>query len=703
MALLVSGCSVKSNDDQQKPVTDSGTVQTFCGPDPAAIEERVDTTLAGMTLPQKIAQMHGRQFAALDGLYYSGGDDQGQVLPFRMVDGPRGVRAGTATAFPVSVARGASFNRQLEHAIGEAIGAEARARGANVILAPTMNILRHPRWGRAQETYGEDPDHLGDMAVAFINGAQNHVVATAKHFAVNSIEATRFEVDVEVDERTLREVYLPHFRRAVQEAHVGAVMSAYNQVNGQYCSENHHLLREILKEQWDFQGLVMSDWLLGVNSTVGAAIGGLDIEMPMARFYGDSLLQAVLDGEDSEETIDEAVRRILRVKHCFPLADESTAHGHRLESAEHRALAQRAAEEGSVLLRNEDRTLPLDRDELSQLVIVGPLAQINNLGDGGSSAVVPSLAISPLDGLMQAVGDARITYIEGAESLTNADTQVISTADAVVVFAGLSAEDEGEGAIAAGDRTTLALSAPQTEMILAVAALNTRVIVVLQGGSAMLVEPWFEQVGAILLAWYPGQEGGHAIARLLLGDVNPSGKLPVSFPQAESALPVFDNVSPQVRYDGLHGYAYLAQNQTPARYPFGHGLSYTQFNYGTKGGDPQTISAACSSCIWSKGAVAELGIELTNSGAVAGTEVVQLYLSSPPFEGEARQMRLIHFERVSLDPGATKPVMLPITKRDLARFNVASGQWQVAAGSYGLEVGASSVDIRQRFTLHVRE
>lgn len=289
-----------------------------------------------------------------------------------------------------------SWNPELERRIGAMIGREGRALGADVILAPTINVLRHPRWGRAQETYGEDPFHLGTMAVAFIRGVQQHVVASVKHFAVNSIENTRFEVNVTVDERTLREVYLPAFRRAVQDAQVGSVMSAYNRVNGSYCAENDHLLSDILREEWRFSGFVVSDWYQGTRSTVPSAEAGLDMEMPVANFYGQPIVEAVEEGELDEALVDAAVRHILRVQLCFDLDSNPPVEDPTMvETAEATALALKAAQRGIVLLRNDGPVLPIDGESGDRVIVMrGP----PSFPSGSASATRP-LTIQIFDSL----------------------------------------------------------------------------------------------------------------------------------------------------------------------------------------------------------------------------------------------------------------------------------------------------------------
>ena len=364
-----------------------------------------------------------------------------------MVDGPRGVRAGNATAFPVGMARGATWDPALERLVGDAIAKEAVAKGANVLLAPTMNLLRHPGWGRAQETYGEDTHHMTVMSAAFIEGAQQHLIATAKHYALNSIEDTRFEVDVSTDERTLREIYLRHFRHAVMQTGVGAVMSAYNSVNGFYCAENEHLVRDILKDEWGFDGFVMSDWFLGVHSTTESALAGLDVEMPAPVFYGPKLRDAVDGGDVPISIIDDAVTRIVTTKLRFDIAQPAAFGDEVVESDEHIELAREVARRSITLLKN-DAALPLGSGD--SIALVGSLAATANLGDDGSSAVHPSSSISPLAGLEALANE--VTLIDN-DAPTTSDEASIAAADAAVVVVGLTGEDEGENlGTSGGDR-----------------------------------------------------------------------------------------------------------------------------------------------------------------------------------------------------------------------------------------------------------
>ena len=500
-------------------------------------------------------------------------------------DGPRGCVVGDATAFPVSMARGATFDPELEERIGEAIGAELRASGATYTGAVCMNLLRHPAWGRAQETYGEDPYHVGAMAVALTRGLQRHVMACMKHFALNSMENARFSVDVEVDERALHEVYLPHFRRVAEEG-VASVMSAYNSVNGQFCGENETLLRGILKEEWGFDGFVLSDFTFGTHPD--SAINGLDLEMPSPNVFRD-LLQQVQSGAVPESVVDDAVSRMVRKKLQYDLASASPVDERVIASEAHLAIAQEASADGSVLLKNDAGALPLDETSITRIAVVGSLADTPNIGDTGSSNVRPSFVITPLQGIEEALGDRVAIDHIGKDRLDADDLALIEAADAVIVVTGLTSEDEGEGLIGGGDRVDLSLGEARAGLIRSAAAANDRTIVVLEGGGAITMGEWLPDVEALLMVWYPGQMGGHAIADLLFGAVNPSGKLPITFPTGLDQLPPFDNESPEVTYGYFHGYRYLDRNDATPEFPFGFGLSYTCLLYTSDAADDNRL------------------------------------------------------------------------------------------------------------------
>jgi beta-glucosidase len=635
-----------------------------------------------MTVAEKVAQMHG---VSLLGISRTPPDPAVGIPGLVMNDGPRGVgiTLGHATAFPVAIARGATWDPDMEERVGEAIGDEARAKGAAVLLAPVVNLLRHPRWGRTQETYGEDTMHLGRMGVGFIRGAQQHVIASAKHFAANTIEDTRFSVNVSIDERTLREIYLPHFRAAVQRAHAGSVMSAYNKVNGTYCGENVHLLHDVLKTDWGFRGFVESDWTLGTRSTVPSLTAGLDIEMPSGNHYGPPLLDALAHGDASIELVDAAVRRILRAQLCFRLDTEPPApDASRVETAAHTALALDEARKSIVLLKNDAGALPLDRTRIHTLAVVGALATTANLGDLGSSTVVPSAAVSPLDGIVAHAGGIAVVPVT-SDPLAPEDTAAIAGADAAVVVVGLDHRDEGEGLITHGDRDSLVLPRGQDALVAAVATANPRTIVVLEGSGPVLM-PWLGAVPAVLTAWYPGEQGGNAIADVLFGDVVPSGKLPLTFPRAEDDLPPFDDQSFQVTYGYFHGYRWLDRNGVAPLFPFGFGLSYTTFRYTNLAVAPPTVGP------WGR---VRVTADVTNGGAVAGDEVAELYVGYEGSRVERAVRDLKSFARVHLEPGETRQVAFDVHAVDLGFWDSAAGAFVVEPITYDVAVGPSSRDL----------
>jgi beta-glucosidase len=654
----------------------------FCGDTADAVDARIDALIAQMTLAEKVAQMHGSTFSSA---WRTAGVPGLGIPGLGMLDGPRGVSAGAgnATAFPVGMARGATWDPALEERVGAAIGEEVRAKTASMLLAPTINILRHPRWGRAQETYGEDTFHLGRMATGFVRGAQQHVIANPKHFALNSIEDTRFSVDVSVDERSLREVYTRHFREVVQRGRAASVMSAYNLVNGHYCAENAHLLHDILKGDWGFQGFVESDWILGTRSTVPSIMAGLDIEMPFGMFYGQPLVAAVTGGAVPEALVDAAVRRILRAQLCFRLDTQPPAANPGLvESPAHVDLALEVARKSIVLLKNAGGALPLSRAQVGSVVVVGGLATVANMGDTGSSNVAPTTAVSPLDGIVARAGGVTVTHIPGP-ALSSADQAFIAAAGAVVVVVGLTAADEGESIVGAGDRVSLDLPGGQNQLVAEVAALNPRTVVVLEG-SGPVTMPWLRDVAGLLMAWYPGQQGGYAIADVLFGDVNPSGRLPLTFPVAEADLPPFDNVGLAVTYGYYHGYRWLDRNGVAPLFPFGFGLAYTTFQYANLTIAPPMLSP------WGR---LRVTVDVTNTGTVAGDEVAQLYVSYPGSVADRAVRDLKAFARVHLEPGETRTVPLDVRAADLAYWDVGAGAWTVEAITYGVHVGPSSADL----------
>ncbi len=651
------------------------------------VAAEVDALMEGMSLEQKINQIHGKQTAPIDGLYHAGEDAELGLPPCRMVDGPRGTRAGFATAFPVAIARAATFDAGLERRVGLAIGLETAARGGNVLLAPTINLLRHPGWGRAQETYSEDPFHMGAMAVAFISGVQNHVLASPKHLALNNLEMTRFELSAEVDDRSLHELYLPHFKRCVQEAAAASIMSAYNRVNGVYCGEHFGLLTRILREEWGFRGFVESDWFLGTRSTSDAINAGMDIEMPAAfRYTKDRITEAIEAGEIDEAVIHRNARRVIHQKLAWRLDEMVKPDASVVECRDHVELAREVAEKSFVLLKN-DGVLPLEDHPGLTIAVVGKLADTENLGDRGSSFVTSSEVSKPLDGIRAQARHACVTWFE-----TDEDFEDLSGFDVTIVVAGLTYVDEGEyiptqqkeseGSDLArgGDRETLTLPEDQRRLIRRAAACSGRTVVVLEGGSAIEVTDWLGEIDALVMAWYPGREGGRALARVLFGVVNPSGKLPVSFPRSMNQLMPWDIHALTVQHDLLAGYRYLDYHGHEPSFPFGFGLSYTGFSL-----DGLVVERTAGAF--------RLLVTVTNTGDRDGAEVVQVYVACEESSVFRVPQELKAFGRVHLQAGETVDLELDLKDESLRYYDEHSGSWVLEPCRYRLRVGHSSRDL----------
>jgi beta-glucosidase len=664
--------------------------------DHAAVAREVDALLGRMTPAQKLNELRGSSPRPVEGLYYAGGDESLGLPPYKMVDGPRGARAGTATAFPVAIGRAATFDVELERRVGFAIGLEVAAKGGNVLLAPTINLLRHPGWGRAQETYSEDPHHMGAMAVAFISGAQNHVLTSPKHFALNNLENTRFEMSADVAPRALHELYLPHFRRCVVEAAAASVMSAYNKVNGVYCGENAQLLTHILRERWGFKGFVESDWFLGTRSTAPALNAGLDIEMPGAyRFADEKIELALAAGELTEAVIHRNARSAVYQKIAWRLADQVAPDAAVVECDAHVELARKVAEQSLVLLKNDNDLLPLRNRSGLRIAVVGDLADVVNLGDRGSSFVTSSAVTTPLVGLRALAEQTTLSHFP-----TDADFAVLRDFDVTIVVAGLTYRDEGEFIPVAqqeaegsdlargGDRADLALPERERNLIERAARASTKTVVVLEGGSAILVDPWIDLVDALLMVWYPGREGGHAIANVIFGDANPSGRLPVSFPRSMDQLMPWDVAALSVEHDLLHGYRYLDHHGSEPAFPFGFGMSYTTFamsHFEVLRGD----------------ASFRLSVRVANTGARAGATVAQVYVGSEGSRVLRAKNELKGFGRVELEPNEVTLIDFEIADEDLRYFDERADDWRLEACVYRFSVGFSSRDLplsaRRRF------
>jgi len=675
--------SLPSEPQAQDPF---GRLAELPGATPAEVEASVERLLAELTLDEKLEMLSGERptLATLrrDQRRYNATPVVAGAVPrlgipgIRFTDGPRGVVMGASTAFPAASARGATFDPALEERVGDVCGVEARAQGANLFAGVCVNLLRHPAWGRAQETYGEDPHHLGVMGAALVRGVQRHVMACVKHYAANSIENSRWWVDVTIDERTLRDVYLPHFRRCVA-AGAASVMSAYNKVNGEFCGHHRLLLTDILKHEWGFDGFVVSDFVFGVRDARKALLGGQDLEMPY-RWRFRALPRLVRAGRVSLERIDDAVRRLLRPQVRFARVGEPGRYGADAVAAPaHRALAREVAERAIVLLKNDppagnSAVLPLDPERRLRLAVFGRLAGLPNLGDHGSSRVRPPETVTILDGIRARAARARWTVADVTRLRAAEAGGAATLADVCVVVAGLSRRDEGEFMVThGGDRRSLRLRAADEALITTVAAANPRTVVVLMGASALVTERWRAAVPAIVMAWYPGMEGGHAVARVLAGDVDPSGRLPMTWPRRADDLPPFARWTRRIDYGPLHGYRLMeAAACTPAWW-FGFGLSYTTFDFG------DAVATA-------DGDALAVRLPVRNTGRRAGATVVQLYAAQRLGSDERARRTLCAFARVELAAGAERTVALGLDADDARALRARAG------GTLRLWVGPSA-------------
>ncbi len=598
----------------------------------------------------------------------------------RFTDGPRGVVMRHSTCFPVALARGASWDVELELEIGRAIGVEARAQGANLFAGVCINLLRHPAWGRAQETYGEDPVLLGELGGALTRGVREQVMVCVKHYALNSIENSRFSVDVTVEEDVLHEVFLPHFRSVI-DAGADAVMSAYNQVNGEWAGHHRHLLTEILRDEWGFTGFVMCDFIRGIRDGCASLQAGTDLEMPFRNLRARQLPAELRGGRLDDATVRTAGTRILsaQLRHQAALTVEAPDEDV-VASVAHRALARRAAALGMVLLRNQpvggSALLPLDGLGTGAVAVLGSLADAPNLGDLGSSAVRPPSTVSPLAGIRAAFPE--LVSDDHGEDPERAAALAAGCAVAVVVV-GMGAEDEGEG----HDRSSLTLHRRDEDLIRSVSAANPRTIVVVIGGPVLLGS-WRESVPALLLAWYPGMEGGHALADVLTGACEPGGRLPAAIASDPAHLPAFENDAERVAYDRWWGQRKLDHDGNLAAYPFGFGLGYTSFEL-----RELTVDSPAG-VDWSGDLAGSITarVTATNTGERHGATVVQLYgadRGSSPTAPARRQ--LLGFARVELPAGGQAIVELPGSLRPLARRDPVARRWIAPDCGYRLEAG----------------
>ncbi|MBX7447718.1 glycoside hydrolase family 3 C-terminal domain-containing protein [Mycolicibacterium sp. 3033] len=659
-----------------------------------------DAVLAELSLAEKAALTSGTRF------WYTQSVERLQLPSIMLTDGPHGLRkqrAGgdhlgigdsvPATCFPPAAALGSSWDVGLVERVDAALGTEAANAGVGVLLGPGLNIKRTPLCGRNFEYLSEDPLVSGVLAAALVAGIQSRGVgACPKHFAANNQEHDRMRASADVDPRPLREIYLRGFEHVVTEAHPWVIMCSYNRINGVHTAEDPWLLTTVLRDQWGFAGLVVSDWG-AVNDRVASLFAGLDLDMPGSAFAAAQIIDAVAAGSLDEDVLDRSVRRVLHLVRRTGAHQVSAS----FDSDEHHALAREAAGRGIVLLKNDDGLLPLPPQ--TRIAVIGEFAQSPRYQGAGSSMIVPTRLDCALDEIRsQATGD--VVFARGfttetdppsgeAERLLDEAVDAVAHAEVAVVFLGLPARCESEGF----DRDDLDLPAPQLRLLDAVVAVNPRTVVVLSNGGVVAL-PFASEVPAILEGWLLGQAGGAATADVLFGAVNPSAKLTETIParvQDTPAYLTFPGEFGHVRYgEGLFvGYRWYDARCLEVAFPFGHGLSYTSFDY--------TDAVAT---VDSAGGLA-VSVTVTNTGGVAGREIVQVYTSLPGSDVDRPPRELKAFTSVHLDSGASTRVTMPVRRKDLAYWDIRVDSWVVEGGTYTVDVAASSRDIRSTVTVAV--
>lgn len=712
------------------------------------VEERVEDALSRLTLEEKVALTHAQSKFSSPGVARLG------IPEFWMTDGPHGIRpevlwdeweqAGwtndSFVAFPALTCLAATWNPEIARLYGKSIGEEARYRNKTVLLGPGVNIYRSPLNGRNFEYMGEDPYLAGKMVVPYVQGVQqNGVAACVKHYALNNQEVNRHTTNVIVDDRALYEIYLPAFKAAVEEGKAWAIMGSYNLYKDQHGCHNQYLLNDILKGEWGFDGVVVSDWG-GVHNTQEAITNGLDMEFgswtnglsngssnAYDNYYlADPYLQLIREGKAGTKELDDKVRRILRLAYRTNM-DKNRPYG-ALCSEAHFAAARQIGEEGIVLLQNNNNLLPIDLNSARKIAVIGENAIKMMTVGGGSSSLKVKYELSPLDGIRKRVGDkAEVVYARGyvgdpsgeyngvksgqdlnddrsPEELIAEAVAVAKEADYVIFIGGLnkSAHQDCEDA----DRKELGLSYGQDQVITALAQVNKNLIVVNISGNAIAM-PWVKEVPAIVQAWYLGSEAGSAIASVLVGDVNPSGKLPFTFPaslQDVGAHKLGDypgtprndgsNIVDEKYNEGIFvGYRWADKQKTKPLFPFGHGLSYTTFDYGKVTADKKTITT---------GEPITFTLTVKNTGNREGAEVVQLYISDKKSSLPRPVKELKGFQKVYLQPGEVKQVSFTIGTDALSFFDDGKHEWVAEPGQFEALVGASSTDIHNKVVFELK-
>lgn len=685
-------------------------------------EQRIDSLISLMTPEEKVTMIHASSS------FTTGAVPRLGIPEWTMSDGPHGVRKehgrgwiGSespeyfATYLPVGVSLASTWNPELGYQFGKVLGEEAKARGKNVILGPGINILRTPLNGRNFEYLSEDPYLISKMAVGYIKGVQDQdVAACVKHYLANNQEIDRNTVSVEMSERTLREIYLPGFVSAVKEGGVYTLMGAYNKFRGQYCTHHEYLINKVLKEELGFDGAVISDWG-AVHDTMEALKFGTDVEMGTDLsqgevknygkfFMGDTVVSLVKSGQIAESLIDDKVRRILRVMYRSKIMGGGDRGTGSFNTPEHQATALRIAEEAIVLLKNEGNLLPLNKSTFKNVAIIGANASRKQGGGGGSSQVNAKYEITPLQGIEKILFEnVQVTYAEGYEVAKDGKSnagkikeavEAARKADASILVCGWvhGYTDLWEGNAfdaESVDKPNMFLPFGQDELITAVLKANPNTIIVVMGGGPVDMRKWESQAKAILFAGYPGMEGGTALGKIIFGDVNPSGKLTMTFPKklqdspahAIGAYPGKDNV---VHYNEgiLVGYRYFDTKKVEPQFAFGHGLSYTTFLYENLKlvkGDLQSVTAT---------------VTVRNTGSRPGAEVVQLYVKDVQSSVERPEKELKAFQKVLLQPGESKDIIITLPVDAFRFFDEKKMEWTLEPGQFQIMAGSSSRDIR---------
>lgn len=701
------------------------------------IEKRVENALSLMTLDEKVAMCHAQSTFSSKGVPRLG------IPDVDMSDGPHGVRAevkwdgwveagwtnDSCLAFPALTCLAATFNPRLSHSYGVALGEEARYRNKEIILGPGVNIYRTPLNGRNFEYMGEDPYLASKMVVPYIVGVQETgVAACLKHFALNNQETTRFKVDVQVSDRALREIYLPAFKAGVMEGKVWSVMGSYNSFRGEHCCHNDLLLSQILKGEWKFDGVVVSDWG-GTHNTLQSINNGLDIEMGKGTngfskgakntydyyYLADPYKKLLMGGETSVAVLDGKVRRILRL--IFRTSMSKDRPWGSMATEQHSTIARTVAEEGIVLLKNSSDFLPLNIESFKNIAVIGENASRSLTVGGGSSGLKVKYEVSPLEGIKNQFGsNVNITYSKGyssgpavfgkeiastinADSLLLAAVKVAKNADIIIYIGGLNKNYRQD--CEDGDRRGLELPFGQDKLLTEILKVNKKVVVVNISGNAVAM-PWVNDVPAIIQSWYNGSEAGNAIASVLTGKVNPSGKLPFSFPVKlkDVGAHSFGNISypginmkEEYKEDILVGYRWFETKKIKPLFPFGYGLSYTTFEYGKMTADKK---------IYSENDVMKLSFTIKNIGKKDGAEIVQVYASQPKASVLRPVKELKGFQKIFLKVGETKNIEMAVKVKDLAFFNDKTQSWLVEQGEFVLYNAASSADVKSEVQIQVK-